>query len=183
MKFLVAVVAIVAVLVVVAEVAAPMLVEARIEQRVAERTGEGIAVDADAGSFPFLPGVLGEGRVDRLAVTLTELGGIELPLAEVTLALEGVRLDREALTRGEAEVVDVDRGRATAVLDTGVLGSDVGAGAVDVTGGMVSVAGLQAPVPTDLVPCAPEVASGDEGTTLTCTFEEVPGLLARAAAR
>lgn len=182
MKVVVALLVLVAGLGGVAEVAAPMLVEARVEQRVEERTDGQSRVDADAGAFPFLPGLLLDGEMDHLSITLTEIGGVEVPLARVTFALEGILLDRDALFRGETEVTDIESGRVTALIDEGGVdpGVDLSPGQVEVLDGVVGLPGMEAALPPVMMPCTPEATSSEDGVALTCTFEHVPEVLVRA---
>lgn len=188
-----------------AELLAPRLVEARIEERVAANTGGQVGVEADVESFPFLPGLATDGRISRLTLTLDELLGQQLPAARASFALEGIQLDRQSLLEGEVDVRDVDRGTFTVELTERTLSDALGlpveitpdsivarpAGAsveadLVVRGGnlVVSVAGgqgLRLPLPDDL-PCEPAVEREEGLVRLTCAFEGLPGVLARAIA-
>lgn len=156
-----------------AEVAAPMLVESRVEERVRQNVGGAAAVEADAGRFPFVPRLLLHTEVGYLAVTLDEVSGYSVPLAEVTFEMRGIHLDRDALFNGEVEVTAVDTGVATVGIDNEVLGA--------VADGVPAEAARNLAVPDLLLPCAPETESGDDRVELTCEFHEVPDMLVRAA--
>lgn len=189
-----------ALLAVAAELVAPRLVADRVEQGVRERSSEATAVRADAGAFPFLPTLLAQGQVRRLSVTLEQVAGQQVPIAEVTFGLEGIQLDRDALFAGEVEVTDIDTGTVTLELELGPLGDALG-DALSGLGGIgelgpdaftvrertlviapAGVAGAEVPLPGELLPCAPDqVAVGDGVVRLSCAFTEVPGILVQSA--
>lgn len=162
----------VAALGVAAEVAAPMLVESRVEERVRTNVGGAATVDADAGRFPFVPRLLLDTEVRSLAVTLDEVTGYAVPLAEVTFELRGIHLDRDALFNGEVEVTAIDTGVATVGIDNEVLGVAAG----ELPGDAANVG-----VPDLFLPCAPETESDGDRVELTCELHEVPDVLVRAA--
>lgn len=171
-----------------AEVMAPRLVEDRVEQRVRENSREAAAVEADAGTFPFVPRLLMDTEVRRLAVTLTEIAGQELTLTAVTYELEGIHLDRDALFEGEVEVTDIDTGTATLTISREELAAvaDVVPDEVEVDGRTISlapagVAGPQMAVPPELLPCEPQAETSEEELRLSCVFQEVPAVLVRSA--
>jgi hypothetical protein len=172
-----------------AEVMAPRLVEDRVEQRAEENARGAAGVEADAGSFPFVPRLLANTEVRSLAVTLTEVAGAEVTFAEITYELQGIHLDRDKLFEGEAEVTDIDTGVFTATVTEETLGAvgEVAPGDVEVDGrtlslGPADLSPAQVVVPERLLPCEPQAETTDEGLRLTCVFHEVPQVLVRAAA-
>lgn len=184
-----------------AEIAAPPFVEARIEEQVRTRTRELAAVEADVDSFPLLTRTLVTGKVSRLTVNLREVLHQELRITAVRLLLRGIELDRGALLQGEARLRDIERGEVTLELSgsalTAALGVPVevrrGAAVVQRAGALLGVdlvadggelllrgpAGLslRAPLPGDLMPCAPDVEVLGDRILLTCSFEGIPPLL------
>lgn len=184
-----------------AEIATPPFVEARIEEQVRTRTRELADVEADVDSFPLLTRTLVTGRVSRLSVDLREVLHQELRITSVRLLLHGLELDRGALLQGEARVRDIERGEVTLELSgdalTAALGVPIevrrGAAVVQragealgvdlaVEGGALLLRGpaglsLRAPLPGDLMPCAPAVEVLADRILLTCSFEGVPPLL------
>lgn len=191
-KLLVIVVLLIGILAGVGELVAPRLVEARVEEQVRARTDGAAAVRADAGSFPFLPRLLLDGRVRSLSVTLEEVTGYEVPFATVTLGLEGIHLDREELLRGEVEVTDVDAGLAVVEIEQAVLAGtldvafDLAPDTVEVRGRSLVLApaggaAFEVAIPEAFMPCAPELELDDPLVRLSCALEEVPSVLVRAA--
>jgi hypothetical protein len=176
---------------VVAELALPAFVEARVERIVDEHTSGDARVDADAGDFPFLPGLLMDGVVDRLDVTLREVGGQEITIGRVTMGLEGIEVDRSRLLAGAVEVVGIASGHVLVEVEEDAISEALGV-PVDLDPAMVDLAGralevvapggpsLQLPVPENLLPCTPDVEVVDGVARLSCEFDEVPGVLLRA---
>lgn len=172
-----------------AEVMAPRLVEDRVEERAHENARGAAAVEADAGSFPFVPRLLLDAEVASLAVTLTEVAGAELQFSRITFELQGIQLDRDRLFDGEVEVTDIDTGMVTAELTDDALGAagGIAPGEVEVDGrtlslGPADVSPGQVVVPELLLPCEPQAETTEEGLRLSCVFHEVPQVLVRAAA-
>lgn len=190
-----------------AELIAPQLVEARLEERVAAETRQAAGVEANVESFPFLPGIALDGEIRRLSLTLEEVGGQRIPLASVQFALEGLRLNRQALFDGEVKLTGIDSGLVTVELGQDAISEALGGVPVEITSGGValrpgggaveadvvtrgqSVAltasgmpGLEVAMPEDLMPCAPQVESGEGVVRLTCTIQEIPPVLVRAVA-
>jgi hypothetical protein len=173
---------------VVAELALPAFVEAGVERTVEERTSGEARVEADAGDFPFLPGLVLDGVVDRLDVTLREVGGQEVTIGTVRMGLEGIEVDRSRLLSGSVEVVGLASGHVLIEVEEADISDALGV-PVDVDPAMIDLAGralevvapgrgaLQVPVPKDLLPCTPEMEVVDTVVRLTCAFDEVPGVL------
>lgn len=203
-KLLLALVLLVVAAGLVAEILTPRLVEARIEERVADNTEGQVNVEANVESLPFLPGVATEGRIRRLTVTLDQVFGQELP-AEASFGLEGIYLDRQALLEGRVQVRDVDRGTLSVEVteqtlsnalgvpvdirpDAVVLspaGASVEADLATRAGNVVisaaGVGGLEVPLPDDL-PCEPVLEQEEGLVRLSCGFEGLPAILALALA-
>lgn len=177
---------------IVAEIMAPRMLEAGVEEVVHERSRGAAVVEADAGSFPFVPELAGEGVIDRLTVTLEEVGGGRVPLSRVAFTLEDIHVDRGALLGGDVEVTDIGAGLVTVDLERRRLAEALG-GPLDLDPGMIELAGralriavddggaVELPVPRELLPCAPEMEVTGERVRLRCRLEEVPEVLVRAA--
>jgi hypothetical protein len=179
-----------AVVAVVGELAAPGLVEAGVEQTVRSNTRDVAHVQAHASGTPFLPALLMRGNVEHLEITLREVGGAPLPIGTVALQVDGIHLDVGSMYRGEIEVEDVEQGTVMVELEEQELAAllgvpvDLDSDLVEHVGGAVEVvaAGVsdRIPVPDDLLPCAPDLEVDPPYVRLSCTFDEVPGVL-RAA--
>lgn len=168
-----------------AEWAAPRLVADRVEQRVNDNLGGAASVEADAGTFPFVPRLVADNRVRRVTVTLDELAGQELTFGSVAVELHGIALDREQLFSGDVEVTAIDSGTAIVTVDDSALDAlgqflpgDVDPSQLATGQGLES---LSLPLPDRLIPCAPQARDADEGLRLSCEFQQVPSVLLRAA--
>jgi hypothetical protein len=198
--FLVALVPAVFVLV---EVFTPAVVEGRIEDRVEARVPDATSVDASIESFPFVTRLGLTGRVKHLTVDLDGVERAGLAFATISVDLDGIQLDREALYDKEFDLQSIDEGSITAEfteealssavgtdvqLEPGeaivtVAGQEIGA-AVEVSGGEIVLANgaLRVPLPTtDLFPCDLEGEILAGRARLTCAVDEVPPILLRAA--
>lgn len=176
---------------VVAELALPAFVEARVERAVVAHTSGEARVEAEVGDFPFLPDLLLGGMVDRLDVTLHDVGGQELTLGRVSMRLTGIEVDRPQLLAGTVEVVGIASGHVVVELEEDAISNALGA-PIDLDPAMVDLAGralevvapggasLQLPVPEDLLPCSPDMEVVETVVRLSCEFDEVPGVLLRA---
>lgn len=183
-----------------ADFAAKGVAEKRIEDRAAEAAGAGASATATISSFPFLGRLLVSGSVPEVEVRTSGVEAGPLTLRAVTVDLDGVELDRDALFGGEVQLRDIDRGRVTVELDAGVLSRvldvpiaiDDSTVSVEVAGQRVTasaevregalvlnVAGLPAltvpVVRTELSPCdvAGVEVRGDR-LLLTCQIADVP---------
>lgn len=171
----------------VAEIAAVPFAERQIEQRAAERNRDAATVRADIDSFPLVSRLLLTGRVNEVDVTLDRVVRRRLTFAEVRFALAGLDVDRAALIRGDARVTAIDRGTITATIDAGALSAVVGR-ALEAVGANVRISGRTLVVgpatfqiPSDLMPCAPDVRVDDEQVIVSCTIDEFPEALLEAA--
>jgi len=113
--------ALLAALLVGADLAAKSVAEKRIEDRAEEAAGAGASATATIGSFPFLGRLLVSGSVPEVSVRASGVEAGPLTLRAVTVDLDGVKLDRDALFGGDVQLRDIDRGRVTVELDSGVL--------------------------------------------------------------
>lgn len=203
-KLLLALVLLVVAAGLVAEVLTPRLVEARIEERVADNTEGRVTVEANVQSFPFLPGLAVDGKIRRLTLTLDDVFGQQLP-ADASFGLEGIHLNRRALLEGTVEVRDVDRGTVTVEVteqtlsdalgvpvdirpDAVVLSpagvsveADLAVEAGNVVISAAEVGGLDVPLPENL-PCEPVLEQEEGLVRLSCGFEGLPAILAQAIA-
>lgn len=196
-KLLVGFVILVAVLAVVLELLAPVLAGLQIEEQVRERARDAAGVDAEVGTFPVVTRLLATQRVRRMAVTLDEVARQEVRFTAVRYELQGVRLDREALLRGDVRVTAIRGGQVTAEVTPGALTEALGV-PVDVQDGLLSAAGIDAgvvpqvqgrslvlpagglpgiPLPEDLIPCQAEARVEDDSVQVTCALQDVPFIL------
>lgn len=186
-----------------ADLAAKGVAEKRIEDRAEEAAGAGASATATISSFPFLGRLLVSGSVPEVSVRTSGVEAGPLTLRAVTVDLDGVQLDRDALFGGDVQLRDIDEGRVIVELDAGVLSRvldvpltiDDGVVSVQVAGQrvtasaevrdgalVVTVAGLPAltvPVArTELSPCdvAGVEVRGDR-VLLTCQIADVPAAL------
>ncbi|MGH2760417.1 MAG: LmeA family phospholipid-binding protein [Actinomycetota bacterium] len=159
------------------------IAEGRIEQRVAELNRDAANVNANIDSFPLVSRLVFTGRVNEVTLTLERVARARLTFAEVRFALEGIEVDRATLLQRQPKVTAIDRGTITAVIDTGVLGNVASALRLNprVRGRTLVVGLLSFPIPSDLVPCQPEVRVEDNDVIVSCTIDEVPEVLLDAA--
>jgi hypothetical protein len=179
-----------AVVAVVGELAAPGLVEAGVEETVRANTRDVAHVKAHTSGSPFLPALLLRGHIEHLDVTLREVAGAQLPIGTVTLQIDGIHLDRGAMYRGEVDIDELERGTVVVELEEQELAAllgvpvDLDSDLVEQVGGAVQVAaagvGERIPVPDELLPCAPDLDVDPPYVRLSCTFDEVPGVLRTA---
>ena len=190
MRGLIVAAGLLAVVGVVGELAAPGLVEAGVEETVRANTRDVAHVKAHTSGSPFLPGLLLRGHIEHLDVTLREIAGAQLPIGTVTLQIDGIHLDRGAMYRGGVEIDELDRGTVVVELEEQELAAllgvpiDLDSDLVDHVGGAVQVAaagvGERIPMPEELLPCTPDLDVDPPYVRLSCSFDEVPGVL-RAA--
>jgi hypothetical protein len=92
--------------------------------------------------------------------------------------------------RGEVEIDELERGTVVVELEEQELAAllgvpvDLDSDLVEQVGGAVQVAaagvGERIPVPDELLPCAPDLDVDPPYVRLSCTFDEVPGVLRTA---
>lgn len=108
-------------LLVVGDLSARRLAENRLEDRARSEAGQPGSVDARIRSFPFLARLLFSSSVAEVEVHLLDVGSGPIDLAAVDVDLRGVRLDRDRMLSGEAELEDIDRGTVTVELDAAAI--------------------------------------------------------------
>lgn len=196
-KLLVGLLVLTAVLALAVELVAPVLAGNRIEEQVREQTQEAAGVDADVGTFPVVTRLLATERVQRVTVTLEEVAHQQITFATVRYELRGLRLDRDALLRGDVRVTGMEGGEVTAEIEPGALTDALGV-PVEITDGRLSAAGVDAEVgpevqgrslvlptgglpgvdlPEDLIPCQPEPSINEDRVRVSCALQDVPFIL------
>jgi hypothetical protein len=185
---------IVVVAAVAAELLLPSMIEARVEEQVRANTDDAAVVEAEVGSFPFLPGLLLDGRLDALTVELMELAGREVTFGDVEFGLEGIDLDREVLLGGELRVTDIESGFVRIEVIDERIGAAMdavdrlGPEAVELRDRVLELApdgarSLEVPIDDRLLPCTPEVEVDGDVAVFTCEFQDVPPVLLEVAVR
>lgn len=183
----------------------------KIAERAEAAAGGQAEASADIDSVPFLLKLLTSGDAGDISVTVEDVTTAQVDLARVTLDLRGVRLDKgRLLSDRKAEVTDIGSGTLTVRFDANAVTKALG-GRVPITvqdgrvqatvagrtitaevrmatprAVLVSVAGVgeaTIPVPqTSLVSCpSGDVAVDGDEIRVSCTLEEVPPALLRAA--
>jgi hypothetical protein len=174
------------------ELLLPSLIESRVEQQVRANTDDVAVVEAEVGSFPFLPSLLLDGRVDSLDVELLELADQQVSFGDVHFGLEGIQLDRDVLLGGQLHVTDIDVGYVRIEVvderlrDTMEAVEDLGPEAVRLRDRVLELApeGAQAveiPIDDRLLPCTPDVEVEGDLAVFSCEFHDVPPVLLEAA--
>lgn len=165
------------------ELAAPPLAERIIADEVNSRYRDAATVKVDISSFPLVTRVALTETIGKLTVTLDQIARQSLTYGEVRFELHGIVIDRAATLGGDPRVRRIDRGSVTATIDASALGglpSFEGAG-VRVAGRTLTAGATTIAIDPELVPCDPQVRTEDDRVILTCTFDEVPQSLLRAA--
>lgn len=167
----------------VGELAVVPIAEGRIEQRVAELNRDAANASAGIDSFPLVSRLIFTGKVNHVTLTLERVARARLTFAEIRFELSGIEVDRSSLFQQQPKVTAIDRGTITATIDAGVLGNIASAAGVTprVRGRSLVVGPVSFPIPSDLVPCEPEVDVVDRDVIVSCTIDEVPKVLLDAA--
>lgn len=105
----------------VGDLSARRLAENRLEDRARSEAGQPGSVDARIRSFPFLARLVLSSTVAEVDVHLLDVDTGRLDLAAVDVDLRGVRLDRDKMFSGDAELEDIDRGTVTVELDAAAI--------------------------------------------------------------
>jgi hypothetical protein len=161
--------------------------------------------------FPFTLGVLMDGQVEGLHVTIDEVQEAGLAAQDLSLHVETISLDKDALMDDQRLVV-TDIGRATAqgfvsddavsraagqqvVFTPGkahatVRGQEIEVRAsvkgrlVQLSSGIPGVPSVMFPLPpNDVLPCAPELELLAGKIRLSCSIDELPATLKEAMAK
>jgi hypothetical protein len=162
---------------------------------------------ANIDSFPFTGKLLLQGRVEHLSIVLSALRGIDVPIDQIDVRIDGLEMDRSTLLgRQHVEIKQVDKVTTSVLVSSSrlqelasqfnvLLGFSEGkvlvAGVpVDVTtegGELVLRAGplgtVRVPIPSgdvNLLPCTPDVRVTGVGIVLTCQSQHLPKILVDA---
>lgn len=172
--------------------------------------GADVRTSADIDSFPFIGKLLLVGSAGDIQLVMNDVDLQRLRFSRLEVDLFDVRLDRGKAMSGDAEITDIDRGVITMTFSAEDLSRavklpvtiDDGKVSVEVRGVKASatpqvtaegslrltVQGLPAvnvPIPrTRLVTCAVKDVKVDDGELeASCTIEEIPPALLRAASQ
>lgn len=190
-----------------ADFAAKSYAEGRVADRIESGLRGQVQAEADIDSFPFLGRLLLASSAGDVHARVTGVtAGPRLRFSVVRVALREVQVDRDLLFQKQVSITDIDSG--TAVLEVGaeelstaldvpvemrggVVEATVGGrpvrARVSIEAGSLRLAvdplpALSVPVPrTALAPCDGDAEVVGDRLRITCTFEEVPPALVRAA--
>lgn len=192
------------------DVMAKSWAESQIESRARNEGGAEASASASIHSFPFLGRLLLTGSAGDVDLRMHDVAAQQLKFSTVGIDLVDVRLDRNKLFSGDAELRSIDKGTITVgfsaedlseqlkvpvTIDDGkisvtVRGATAVATPVATAEGSVrlQVQGLPAfnvPIPqTRLVSCPVAKVEVDDGELrASCTVEEIPPALLRVASR
>jgi hypothetical protein len=178
--------------------------ERTIAEAIQHRSGGRVgAASVSISSVPYLWRLVGQGYIDHIDVSMTELK-VTQPIDAVDVHIDGLHMDRNALLgESHVEIKAVDQVSVSVLVSASRLqtladglgvqlsfedGSvRVGGQRLDVSvdGGLLTVAGagldgVAVPIPAgdaEVLPCQPSVAVHAEGVRLTCSTDRVPKLL------
>ncbi|MDQ6616203.1 MAG: DUF2993 domain-containing protein [Actinomycetota bacterium] len=184
-----------------ADIASRIAIQRQLEQRVNSYVPSG-AAKVTIHSFPFLPKVAANGRIDRITAHARQVSQGEFVLDQVDITMTGVRIHRSRLLRErKLEIVAIETGTVTTDMTQADLGRLVGvpvtlgAGSARVTVAGVSVTGrisisngrlrlesaglpVTVPIPTlPVLPCLAEVRIIPGHLVASCTFHQIPAAL------
>lgn len=185
--------------------------EAHAEQQLVKALPQASGVDVTLDGFPFTLGVLLDGKVEALHVKLAEVKESGLSAQDLSLDVEEISLDKDALLDHQRLVVtDIGRAKAqgfvsddavskvvgqTITFTPGkakatVRGRDVEVKAsvkgrvVQLTSGIPGVPSVTFPLPPgDVLPCTPELELLEGKIRLSCAIDELPKTLRDAMAQ
>ena len=88
-----------------------LLLQSRVEAAIegADRQIDVGDVDAEVGSFPFLPGLGLRGEVNHLSLRLEDLVTPDVTFSVFRITVDGLTFDRSALMNGQVRVQRLDR--------------------------------------------------------------------------
>lgn len=190
---------------VVLDVGSRRLLEGRVESEIesADRQIDVGDVQADIGSFPFLPGLAMRGEVNHLSLRLEDLVTPGVTFAVLRLTVDGLTFDRAVLFNGEVKVQRIDRASVKAEISEGAASDAVGV-PVTFTPGAASVLVAGQPRPatvaldgngdltltaqgvgqlviplsqSDYFACTPEVAVKAAKLVIRCSSRGIPPAL------
>lgn len=187
------------------------LAEAQAELKLAEALPQASGIEVTLDGFPFTLGVLLDGKVKALHVKLAEVKEAGLAAQDLSLDVEEISLDKDALIDDQRLVV-TDIGRATAqgfvsddavskvvgqviVFSPGkakatVQGKELEVVAsvkgrfVHLSSKIPGVPSVTFPLPPgDVLPCSPELELLEGKIRLSCSIDELPKTLRDAMAK
>lgn len=172
----------------------------QVANRVAGTSGVGVAIS----SFPFVGRLAVSGQVPKIVVKVQQSTAGEVPLTDIRVLVENVKLDTQAALDGRAVVQSIGRGSVQADLRedeinrrlprgysvqlqagkavvSGPLGTkaelvSTPSGSLSLRLAGASLLDLRFPT-TDLLPCRPTATFVRGAARLACTFTEVPRVL------
>lgn len=207
MRKLIVLALLVAVLVVGVEVGVRSWVDAEAERQAESNLDAVGRVDVRLHSFPVVARLLASGSAGDVTVDLVDVQEEGVAVANLSVEVDGLVLDRGALLRDRrVEVVDLDRARVEARVEQAAVQALLPAGTVTlapgqatVTAGDVSVTARAAvvdralvlqveplpavtiPLPsTDLLPCEPQAEIVEGAVLLACETAGLPPALVQA---
>jgi hypothetical protein len=186
-----ALLAVVVVALVIGDRAAKGYAESAVEASVRREVAQVGAVDASISSFPFVGRLLVLGEVSRFRLTLDDVVGRGVPVAELRLDVDGIRFDRQSLRRGhDVEVTGTDTVRVTARITRDglqtVLGPAAGPALTLADGASLRIAdgrvqlgaGLAIPLPpADLLPCDASATVVHQAIEIQCVSDHLPPIV------
>lgn len=187
------------------------IAEERAEQELAKALPQASGIDVTLDGFPFTLGVLLDGKVEALHVRLAEVEEAGLSAQDLTLDVEDISLDADALL-DDRRLVVTDIGRATAqgfVSDAAVskavgqtvtfspgkakatfrgqeveLKASVKGRVVRLSPSLPGLPSATFPLPPgDVLPCTPELELLPGKLRLSCSIDELPAALKDAMAK
>jgi hypothetical protein len=204
LTFALLVLGLLAVLAVLLDFFAKAYAEDQIGEAITHRSQNVGRAKASIDSFPFTGKLLLQGRVEHLSVDLSQLRGIDAPIDEITVKIDGLEMERSTmLGRQHVEITHVDRVGVSALVSSvrlQELASQLGVllgfsdNKMTVAGAPVEVfpdgselvlrAGplgtLRMPIPSsdvNVLPCAPSVRVTTDGVVLSCESQHLPKIL------
>jgi hypothetical protein len=192
-----------------ADIAARLAADSQLQRRLALEVPDAGSADVSLHSFPFLGRLLFSGHVSGVTAEVTDIQTDDLRVASISVDLDDVRLDRDALlSERVVDLESVGRGTATAeitqgdlsealgipvVLSPGSVGVRIAGRTVSVSAavrdGTLVLSGVSVPLPRlaipglPLLPCTPSAEALDGRLELSCRVDEVPPELLREARR
>jgi hypothetical protein len=187
------------------------LAEEQAELKLAQSLPQVSGVDVTLDGFPFTLGVLMNGKVDALHVTIREVKEAGLVAHDLSLDVEDISLDKDALMDDQRLVVtDIGRAKAQGFVSDDAVSKAVGETVTfspgkahatvqgrelevqaSVKGRFVHLASKIPGVPTvtfplppgDVLPCTPELELLAGKIRLSCEIDELPQTLRDAMAK
>ncbi|HUQ62368.1 MAG TPA: DUF2993 domain-containing protein [Acidimicrobiales bacterium] len=206
-KLLLVVLLLIVGMLVVADFAARAAVEDQLQANLRKDVPSATSASVEIDSFPFLARLLVSGELSELHASATDVDAGPLSLARVTVDLQDVHIDRDALLRQRrVELTGIGKGTATAEitqeelsdalnvpvqLSNGKIGVRAGPlqasakvsvqdNVIRVNAGPVSLPAIRIPK-APLLPCVANAEILDGRIRVSCTLDEVPPELLRLA--